>query len=88
VTSAGRPDEEGDMNAAPTMKAGTLWRTVDRCPGCASTSIYSVFDGETTNFLCRSCSRCWHITMGWAMHVDPATCPGCEWRSTCTSRWD
>ncbi|MGH9038361.1 MAG: hypothetical protein ACRD0O_21610 [Acidimicrobiia bacterium] len=43
---------------------------------------------EATNFLCRSCNRCWHVTLGWVHQVDRGTCPGCEWRFACASRWD
>lgn len=73
---------------ATTDAKATDWGIPDRCPGCAGEHLYTVFDGETTNFLCRSCNRCWHVGMGWVHRVDPETCPGCEWRSTCTSRWD
>lgn len=71
---------------APTGRG--IWRILDRCPGCAGEHLYTVFDGESTNFLCRSCNRCWSVGMGWVHRVDPLTCPGCEWRSACTSRWD
>lgn len=62
-------------------------RMLDRCPGCGSGYLYMVYVGETTNFLCRTCSRCWSVGTG-VQRVDPRTCPGCEWRSTCMARWD
>jgi hypothetical protein len=65
-----------------------IWQVPERCPGCAAEQLYSVFDGENTNFLCRACSRCWYLGMGWLQQINPLTCPGCEWRGTCTSRWD
>jgi len=65
-----------------------IWRGPDRCPGCAGEHLYTVGDSETSNVLCVTCSRCWHLGQGWVRRVDPKTCPGCERRSTCTSRWD
>ena len=61
---------------------------LDACPGCGAGMLYTVSDGQTTNFLCRICSRCWHVELGGVRRVEPATCPGCEWRGTCQSRWD
>ena len=75
----------GPCATAGPSPIGTI---LDHCPGCAGTHLYTVFDGQDTNFLCRSCDRCWHVTLGWVHQVDRHTCPGCEWRSTCTSRWD
>ncbi|HET9769979.1 MAG TPA: hypothetical protein VFS16_03740 [Acidimicrobiia bacterium] len=63
-------------------------RILDRCPGCGGELLYTVFDGEATNFLCRHCNRCWSTGLGFVRRVDPRTCPGCEWRGVCTSRWD
>ena len=74
-------------DAQPEVPSG-LSRILDRCPGCAGEHLYTVFDGERVNFLCRSCSRCWTIGMGFVYETDPRTCPGCEWRPTCTSRFD
>jgi hypothetical protein len=65
-----------------------IWRSPDRCPGCGREHVHSVHDGESTNFLCRSCHRCWNLSMGWVRQVEPDTCPGCEWRSVCSLRWD
>jgi hypothetical protein len=63
-------------------------RILDQCPDCRSEHLYTVSDGEYTNFLCRACNKCWHAELGWARRVDPSTCPGCEWRGTCLSRFD
>jgi hypothetical protein len=75
---------------APPGTAGRplIGETIDRCPRCAGEMLYMVFDGEHTNFLCRTCNRCWHVDRGWVQEVDRTTCPGCEWRATCLSRWD
>jgi ribosomal protein S27E len=61
---------------------------LDRCPGCGHGYLYTVSDGTRTNLLCRACSRCWAVGMGWVHQIDPRTCPGCEWRTTCEARWD
>lgn len=61
---------------------------LDRCPGCAGEHLYTAFNGEGTNFLCRVCNRCWSVSPGRVDRVDPLICPGCEWRPVCTSRWD
>jgi hypothetical protein len=81
------------MTTAPTPTAAPpigwgIWRVPERCPGCAAESLYTVFDGENTNYLCRTCSRCWYLGAGWFQRVNPLTCAGCEWRAACTSRWD
>ena len=76
------------VSLTPAPPSLSNWQLLDRCPGCGAGMLYTVCDGETTNFLCRSCSRCWHAELGWVRRVDPTTCPGCEWRSTCRSRFD
>jgi hypothetical protein len=58
----------------------------DRCPACQGGPLFAV-GGDGPNFLCRTCSRCWHVGDAVAQ-VDPLTCPGCEWRPTCLSRFD
>ncbi|MEW6470867.1 MAG: hypothetical protein AB1679_01225 [Actinomycetota bacterium] len=61
---------------------------LDHCPGCAGGPLFAVFNGEEMNFLCQACSVCWHAGSGWVRRVDPLTCPGCEWRGACLSRFD
>jgi hypothetical protein len=75
------------LTAMPAVAGEDDWM-VDRCPGCGSGPLYTVHNGERTNLLCRVCSRCWAVGMGWVCRVDPLTCPGCEWHSTCLSRLD
>lgn len=75
--------------APPSTADGSLTgEVIDRCPRCGGEMLYTVFDGEHTNFLCRTCSRCWHVAQGGVQEVDRETCPGCEWHSICMSRWD
>ena len=76
------------ITAPPGAGGPLVGEIIDRCPRCAGELLYTVFDGENTNFLCRSCNRCWHATGGWVHEVNRATCPGCEWRPVCMSRWD
>lgn len=56
------------------------------CPACFSEDLEPVFDGETTNFLCHGCWRCWRIELGWAQRVNPLRCNGCQHRAECLSR--
>lgn len=63
-------------------------KILDRCPACQGTVLYRVSDGSVTNYLCRSCDRCWHLEADDISQVSPTTCPGCEWRSRCLARWD
>lgn len=58
---------------------------VGPCPECGDGRLEAVFDGEGTNFLCRSCGCCWHPELDWVSRVNPATCPGCAGRDVCTA---
>ncbi len=77
-----------DHTANDQGDGGQGYWMLDRCPGCGNGYLYTVSDGTRTNLLCRVCSRCWEVGMGWVHQVDPRTCPGCEWRTTCEARWD
>jgi hypothetical protein len=43
----------------------------------------AVCDGERTKFFCESCVACWLLEVGWAIRVDPKTCPGCAHQPQC-----
>lgn len=75
------------LTVTPPSPTGTR-RILDRCPGCAGEHLYTVFNGQSTNFLCRLCNRCWSVNLVSVRRVHPLTCPGCEWRPACASRWD
>ena len=57
---------------------------LDRCPGCGAGMLIQVGAPLLGRFLCRACLRCWEPTQ--PAPVDPAECPGCEWRWACESR--
>jgi len=59
---------------------------LEACPACGAGGLEAVSDGETVNFWCRACGRCWHLTMGRAVRVDPLSCPGCPHREECLAR--
>ena len=62
-----------------------LARLIGPCPECGNGRLQAVFDGEVTNFLCRSCGNCWHPELAWVQRVNPATCPGCSSREVCAT---
>ena len=67
-------------------KRGSGLGTLGACPECGSSRLSAVFDGESTNFFCESCSSCWLVSMGWVKRVDPLTCPGCGRQAECLAR--
>jgi len=54
-----------------------------RCPRCAGEWLRPVSTAEATNFLCLFCRRCWHITGGAFIQVEPRACPGCTEHNFC-----
>ncbi len=65
--------------------AHVLASPLTRCPACGSGALAPVTerDGETVNFLCGACDRCWHVELGHVHRVDPASCSGCPARARC-----
>lgn len=57
-----------------------------RCPGCSERGLQAVFNDWETNFLCRSCKRCWRFDLGFVSEVRPSACPGCNQRSVCLAQ--
>lgn len=47
------------------------------CPACGAEPLRPVAAGDRTNFLCRSCGRCWHQELSWFSQVDPHACGTC-----------
>lgn len=74
-------DRDGISPAGTHVLASPL----TRCPACGSDALAPVTerDGETVNFLCGSCDRCWHVELGHVHRVDPASCSGCPERARC-----
>ena len=54
-----------------------------QCPRCRALTLAPVTDGETVNFLCETCARCWHVELNWVRRVDPLACPGCRAHARC-----
>jgi hypothetical protein len=71
--------------AAPSSAEPAGVGALTRCPVCAG-ALAAVSDGDTTNFLCRRCGRCWHVELGRVSRVDPASCPGCPHEAECRAR--
>jgi hypothetical protein len=67
------------------MQIPTMVGPLARCPGCRSSQLRAVCDGEDTNFVCLSCLACWRVAMGFVSLVAPATCPGCQLHDACIS---
>jgi hypothetical protein len=61
---------------------------LEHCPSCSSTRLGAVSDGETVNFLCEDCDRCWRVELGYVHRVNPNTCRGCRQRERCTPRYE
>lgn len=61
--------------------------SISRCPACRSTDLRTVIDGESANFSCGDCYRCWHVELNWVIRVDPTTCAGCRTFVQCAERF-
>jgi hypothetical protein len=47
----------------------------DTCPECLG-PLTPVSIRDDVSFYCADCNACWHVSMGYLMRLDPATCPG------------
>jgi hypothetical protein len=56
-----------------------------RCPSCDSEELASIVESETfdVHFLCRDCTRCWHVEGGYVHRMAPDVCHGCPHVSEC-----
>jgi len=75
-----------DARTTETIDTHALARPLAACPGCGSRELQPVVedDGETVNFFCESCHRCWHVELGHVHRVDPTSCTGCPERARCS----
>ena len=71
---------------ADLQTLGSRWAPLATCPTCSGESLVTVSDGETSNSVCTSCGRCWHVALGHVNRVDTRTCPGCSYLSMCKAR--
>lgn len=67
----------------PTTNHPPPGRPLRDCPECGSTKLEAVFDGETVNWFCHDCIRCWHVELGHVSRVAYETCPGCLYQERC-----
>lgn len=59
-----------------------------RCPACHSRELEPVADGESVNFFCNECARCWHLELNRVVRIDPSTCARCEHLLACAQQYD
>jgi hypothetical protein len=76
---------EGDLILMPNpaheydgLEDHPITRPLAYCPVCGSNRLDPVVETErqTVHFLCRDCSRCWHVELGFVHLMTPATCFG------------
>jgi len=65
-------------------------RPLAHCPACGSSQLDPVVENErqTVHFLCRDCSRCWHVELGFVHRMTPDACLGCPERARCEHALD
>jgi hypothetical protein len=75
----------GTTRPDPDVESHPLARPLAHCPACGSARLDPVVETErqTVHFLCRDCSRCWHVELGHVHRMTPATCLGCPERQRC-----
>lgn len=80
--------DESDLRrlVADPQSLGSRWAPLATCPTCGGEALVTVSDGETSNSVCTTCGRCWHVALGHVNRVDTRTCPGCSYRTRCRAR--
>lgn len=75
-----------DVRRAEAGETHALERPLAACPECGSGDLRPIVedDGETVNFFCESCHRCWHVELGYVHRVDPTSCSGCREHPRCS----
>ena len=73
----------------PEHEPHPISRPLTHCPVCGSSALDPVVerDRHTVHFLCRDCSRCWHVELGAVHRMTPATCLGCPEQSRCATAY-
>jgi hypothetical protein len=76
-----RPPEHED----DALEDHPITRPFAHCPVCGSSRLDPVVEKrrQTVHFLCRDCSRCWHVELGFVHRMTPATCFGWPDRASC-----
>ncbi len=72
---------------ARSYEPAIIRRPLDHCPECGSGQLEPIVDlhAEEVQFLCLTCSRCWHVELGYVHRVPPNACTGCPQREQCAA---
>ena len=62
-------------------------RPLAKCPACGSSGLEAVVENDTddVHFLCRGCTRCWHVELGYVHRMAPDVCHGCPHLEHCAA---
>ena len=89
-----QPDNHQPENGRPENGASDnlehpITHPLARCPACGSQRLDPVVERErqTVHLLCRDCSRCWHVELGFVHRIDPKTCVGCPEHARCEAAY-
>jgi hypothetical protein len=60
-------------------------RPLAECPTCGAIALEAVVEADTddVHFLCRNCSRCWRVELGYVQRMAPDACHGCPHYEQC-----
>ncbi|HEV7526282.1 MAG TPA: hypothetical protein VGP92_15020 [Acidimicrobiia bacterium] len=85
-TSFGQTPSDQTQSHEPAL----IRRPLDHCPKCRSWQLRPIVarDVEEVHFLCGSCSRCWHVELGFVRRVPPTACNGCPQAEHCAAVYD
>ena len=80
----------GPFELEPEVDDHPISRPLAHCPACGSNRLDPVVENErqTVHLLCRDCSRCWHVELGYVHRVTPAACLGCPERARCVAAYE
>ena len=80
----------GPFEDEPEIRDDPITRPLTHCPVCGSNRLDPVVENErqTVHLLCRDCSRCWHVELGFVHRMTPATCLGCPERARCEAAYE
>jgi hypothetical protein len=56
-----------------SLDLSTALAAPDRCPGCGSSGLRPVTNGDRVHLLCPACWSCWDPELGVLTLVDPGT---------------
>ena len=73
----------------PELHDHPINRPLTHCPVCGSSRLDPVVENESqrVHFLCRDCSRCWRVELGFVHRITPAACLGCPEKARCEAAY-